>query len=97
MRADSGDWYSAVRRVLAGWLTVGTIAPPLAASGRVVAARGRNIANGQGAVNPMRNAFPRLRRLIDVVTALPGKVAWPTRQPILVPVPVRSDPTRRRR
>ncbi|MDQ3512712.1 MAG: hypothetical protein M3462_03455 [Chloroflexota bacterium] len=45
----------------------------------------------------MRNAFPRLRRLIDVVTALPGKVAWPTRQPILVPVPVRSDPTRRRR
>ncbi len=45
----------------------------------------------------MRNAFPRLRRLIDVVTALPGKVAWPTRQPALVPVPVRSDQTRRRR
>ncbi|MEJ7762844.1 MAG: hypothetical protein WKF80_08635 [Thermomicrobiales bacterium] len=45
----------------------------------------------------MRNAFPRLRRLIDVVTVLPGKMAWPTSQPALVPVPIRSNPTRQRR
>jgi len=47
----------------------------------------------------MRNPFPRLRRLVDVVSAFPGNVSWPSvqRQPIPIPVRIRPNQPLRRR